>query len=261
MKVLMFYIGFILLSSCATVGPGKVGVLWTSSSGTQSEVYHEGSYSVAFWNTFYIYDLRTMSHDELLEVIASNGLGIKLDASIQYHIDAKEVVALQKEVGPEYYATIVSPVLRSEARRIIGKYTPEEIYSTKRDVIEREIREGLVAKMSGKHVTLEAVLIRNIELPEAIRRAIDQKLEAEQEVQKMKFVLEVSKSQAEQRRIEADGIADFNRKVASSLSPAILEFERVQQMNKLATSNNTKTVIMGPGTNPQILLSSPRATK
>ena len=250
---------FLLTTSCATtVGPGRAGVLWRASSGTQSGAYGEGLYYLAPWNDLYVYDLRSMSHDEVLDIIAVNGLGIKLDASVRYHLAPNEVVALQREIGPEYYPKILEPVLRSEARRVLGRYTPEEIYSTKRDLIEREIREGLRAKIEGKHIVLEAILIRNVELPDAIRHAIDQKLAAEQDVLKMKYVLEVARSVAEQRRIEAQGIADYNRTVTASLTPPILEFERIQQLNRLAASANAKTVVMGPGAGTApVLLSAP----
>jgi len=243
---------------CATVGPGRVGVLWRASNGTQSGTYGEGLHYIAPWNALYVFDLRSMSHDELLNVIAINGLSIKLDASVRYHLNPAEIVALQREIGPEYYPKILEPVLRSEARRVLGRYTPEEIYSTKRDLIEREIREGLRAKINGKHIVLEAILIRNVELPPAIRAAIDQKLAAEQEVLKMKYVVETTKSIADQKRAEAEGIADYNRIVSASLSAPILEFERIQTMTRLASSSNAKTVVMGPGTQePRVLLSAP----
>jgi regulator of protease activity HflC (stomatin/prohibitin superfamily) len=246
---------------CATtVGPGRVAVLWRASNGTQSNTYGEGLHYIAPWNDLYVYDLRSMSHDEVLDVIAVNGLGIKLDASVRYHLSPDEVVPLQKEIGPDYYRTILEPVLRSEARRVFGRYTPEEIYSTKRDLIEREIREGLRSKIEGKHIALEAVLIRNVELPDAIRHAIDQKLAAEQDVLKMKYVIAVARSVAEQRRIEAQGVADYNQIVAASLTPPMLEFDRIQELNRLAASNNAKTVVMGPGAGgTPVLLSTPTA--
>jgi regulator of protease activity HflC (stomatin/prohibitin superfamily) len=250
-------------AGCATtIGPGRVGVLWRASGGTQNNVYSEGREYVAPWNQLYVYDVRSMSHDEVLNVIAVNGLSIKLDASVRFHVNQGEVVALQKEIGPEYYQKILEPVLRSEARRVLGRYTPEEIYSTKRDLIEREIREGLRAKIDGKHLVLEAILIRNVELPDAIRHAIDSKLAAEQDVLKMKYVLEVTKAVAEQRRIDAQGVADYNRTVAASLSPPILEFERIQQLNKLAASANAKTVVLGPSASPPpLLLSAPASAQ
>lgn len=243
-------------AGCATVGPGRVAVLWRASDGTQARTYGEGLYSVAPWNDFYVYDLRSMNRDEVLDVIAVNGLNIKLDASVRFHLNPVEVVRLQTEIGPDYYRTIVEPVLRSEARRVLGRYTPEEIYSTKRDLIEREIREGLRTKIEGKHIVLEAVLIRNVELPDAIRHAIDQKLAAEQDVLKMKYVLEVTRAAADQRRIEAQGIADYNKAIEASLTPQMLEFDRIQELNRLAASNNAKTVVIGPGAgNAPVLLS------
>ena len=232
---------------CATIGPGQVGVLWRASGGTSPTLYGEGLHPVATYNEMYVYDLRSQSRDEVLSVIAVNGLTIRLDASVRYHLMRDEVVALHEEVGPKYYEKIVEPVLRSEARRVFGQYTPEEIYSTKRDVIEREIRKGVISKIEGRHIALEAILIRDVELPPAIRAAIDQKLAAEQEVLKMKYVLQVSAATAEQKQIEAKAIADYNRTVAASLSPAILEFERIQQMTQLATSANAKTVLIGGG--------------
>lgn len=246
-------------AGCATIGPGQVGVLWKASGGTRQTLFGEGLHPVATWNEMYIYDLRSMSRDEVLSVIAVNGLTIKLDASVRYHLLRDEVVALHEEVGPKYYEKILEPVLRSEARRAFGQYTPEEIYSTKREVIEREIRKGVISKIEGRHISLEAILIRDVELPSAIRTAIDQKLAAEQEVLKMKYVLQVSAATAEQKQIEAKAIADYNRIVAASLSPAILDFERIQQMTHLATSANSKTVLIGANNSSPIMIASPSA--
>ena len=249
----------LLATACTTIGPGRGGVLWHASSGTEGTVYGEGLHWVAPWNSMDVYDLRSMNRDEKLTVIAVNGLAMQLDASVRYRIIPTELVALERELGPQYFETILEPMLRSEARRVIGRYTPEELYSTKRDLIEREIREELKQKIEGRHLLLEAVLIRNIELPPTIREAIDRKLAAEQEVLKMKYLLEIAKSTAEQQRIEAQGIADSNRTITSSLSAQILDFERIQQMGKLAESPNAKTVVLGGG-DGRVLLSTPAAS-
>ncbi len=260
MKRVPLFLIFALSSACVTVGPGQAGVLWKAGGGTQKETYAEGEYWVWFQNHMYVYDLRVMSNDEKLNVIANNGLSITLDATVRYRIAPNEVVALQEEIGPDYYNIILEPLVRSDARRVVGQYSPEEIYSTKRDVIEREIREQLVSRATGKHLIIEAVLIRNVELPPAIRQAIDQKLAAEQEVFKMNYVLQITKAEADQKRVEAQGIADYNRAVSSSLTPSILEFERILQLEKLATSGNAKTVVLGPGAqSTPVLLSAPQA--
>src|SRR5579863_23711 len=153
----------IFVSACVTVGPGHAGVLWTVGGGTQRETYKEGLQLVLPWNYMSVYDLRVQNSSELLNVIAVNGLAIQLDTSVRYRILPREVVPLQTEIGPAYYAKIIEPVLRSEARRVLGQYTPEEIYSTKREFIEREIRSGVQTKIIGFHISLDAVLIRNVE--------------------------------------------------------------------------------------------------
>jgi prohibitin 2 len=248
----------LLLSSCVSIGPGSAGVLWKANGGTQPNSYPEGQYTVWFANHMYVYDMRVMSNDETLNVIAANGLSINLAATVRYRIAPDQVVALQEEIGPDYYNVILEPLLRSDARRVVGRYSPEEIYSTKRDVVEREIREQLVSRTAGKHLLIEAVLIRNVELPPAIRTAIDQKLAAEQEVLKMEYELKIARATADQRRVEAEGIADYNRTVAKSLTPPILEFERILQLEKLAASGNAKTVVLGAGAgSTPVLLSAP----
>ena len=256
MSVRMLTVLLTLCAGCVTISPGHAGVLWRASNGTQPEVYGEGLFTLAPWNSMNVYDLRAMNHDAKLNVIAVNGLEMELDASIRYHVVRDELVSLEHEVGSQYYDTILSPLLRSESRRVIGRYTPEELYSTKRDAVEREIREELKTRLEGKHIVLEAVLIRNIQLPQAIRDAIDKKLAAEQEVLKMKYVLEIAKSTAEQKRIEAEGVADYNRLVTSSLGPSILEFERIRQMGRLSESSNSKTVVFG-GSDSRLMLTAP----
>ncbi len=259
MKARMLILPTLLCASCASVGPGRVGVLWHASGGTENSVYREGLYSVAPWNEMSIYDLRAMNNDVVLDVIAVNGLTLRLNASVRYRLLPDEVIPLQEQIGPDYYEKIIDPELRSESRRVIGRYTPEEIYSTKRELIEKELREGLQAKMQGQHIQLDAVLIRNVELPDAIRAAIDQKLAAEQDVLKMKYVLQVSQARAEQKRVEAQGVADFNKAVNASLSPSILEYERIQQLSRLAESSNAKTVLIGPGAGSTPMLLQPDA--
>jgi len=246
---------------CDDRGPRSRGSPVEGVGWYPSQRLWRGLHYIAPWNDMYVYDLRSDESRRGARRHRGERSGIKLDASVRYHLNPNEVVALQKEIGPDYYQTILEPVLRSEARRVFGRYTPEEIYSTKRDLIEREIREGLRSKIEGKHITLEAVLIRNVELPEAIRHAIDQKLAAEQDVLKMKYVIEVAKYTAEQRRIEAQGIADYNQTIAASLTSPMLEFDRIQELNRLAASSNAKTVVIGPGAGgTPVLLSTPTAT-
>lgn len=247
-------------SGCATVGPGQAGVLWRSTGGTDLEPVTEGWHYVAPFNQLTIYDLRTLEHNEQLQVLASNGLQLGLDTSVRFHVVPKDVAALHREVGPDYYNVILGPVLRSQARRVVGRYTPEEIYSTKRELIEREMRQAVDKAIEGKHLVLEAILVRNVELPQMIQRAIMDKLGEEQRALKMKFVIEHERLEADRKTIEAEGIAAFQNTVAAHLSESLLRWKQIEALDKLAASPNAKVVLLGGNgrDTPPIMMETPR---
>jgi regulator of protease activity HflC (stomatin/prohibitin superfamily) len=263
--------------SFATVGPGEVGIVWTPN-GTRNEVLPEGSWNVGFFDRATTYDARSQERDERLEVLASNGLRIILDASIRYHIAPAEAVKLDRELGIHYYEILLGPTLRSQARRVVGRYQPEEIYSTQRELIERQIREGVEKAIEGRHVVLEAVLIRNVTLPDAIQQAINEKLQAEQQALKMTFVIAQAEAEARKRlveqqaeaarariaaqsraetdKIEAEGRAEATRITAAAtseyerlvelhLSDPMLRWQEIEAVRGLAASPNSKLVFLG----------------
>jgi regulator of protease activity HflC (stomatin/prohibitin superfamily) len=252
---------------CVTVGNGEVAVVWTPH-GMNDKVYTEGRHGIGWFDSAVIYDARSQTRDEKLEVLASNGLRITLDTSIRYRIVADQTVRLDEELGPHYYTVLIGPTLRSQARRVVGRYTPEEIYSTQRELIEREIREGVEKAIHGRPLVLEAVLIRNVTLPDAIQQAINNKLEAEQQTLKMKFVIERTRLEADQRLIEAKAEADreqiraqadadakltaakataeYVRLVAAHLGEPILKWQQIQAFDELAKSSNAKVIVLGP---------------
>jgi regulator of protease activity HflC (stomatin/prohibitin superfamily) len=205
----------------ASIGSGEVGVVRTPS-GMDPNVYTAGDWRIGSDDRATIYSTRSQEHSERLEVQSSDGLGIVLDTSIRYHIVPGEVLALDQELGPGYYDTLIGPTLKSQARRVVGRFTPDQIYSTQREQIEKEIREGVDSAIKSRHVVLEAVLVRNVVLPPQLQAAITDKLEAEQSALKMKFViaqqeaedqksLEETKAQAERAKIDADAQSDAAR--------------------------------------------------
>lgn len=265
--------------SYATVGSGQVGVVWTPN-GTDSNVLPEGNWSVGYFDRTTIYDARSQGRDERLEVLASNGLRIVLDASIRYHIVPEDAVKLDHELGIHFYEVLLGPTLRSQARRVVGRYQPEEIYSSQRELIERQIREGVEKAIAGRHIVLEAVLIRNVTLPDTIQQAINDKLQAEQVALKMKFVLEqaegeaqkrlieqkaeadrariAAQSQAETAKIQAEGHADatridaqatseYERLVQLHLSDQMLRWQEIEALRSLGASPNSKIIFYGGG--------------
>jgi regulator of protease activity HflC (stomatin/prohibitin superfamily) len=279
--------GICCACSYARVGSGEVAIVRTPD-GVNPNVLQTGDWHIGVYDSATIYNARSQEQAEQLEVLASNGLKIILDASIRYHIVAEEAVALDKELGVHYYATLLGPTLRSQARRVVGRYQPEEIYSTQREAIERAIREGVDAAIKGRHLVLEAVLIRNVRLPDEIQTAINHKLEAEQKALEMKFVIARAQAEAEQRllevkadaerqaieaqaranalkidalaaaeakRIDGQATADYHKSLSGSLNDTVLRFYQIDATRRLALSPNSKLIFLGgSGRAPETLL-------
>ena len=258
--------------SYATVASGEVGVVWTPEG--RPRALPEGQWGIGSGDVATLYNARSQEHGENLEVLAANGLRIVLDTSIRYHIVVPEAIALDHELGVHYYDVLLGPTLRSQARRVVGRYQPEEIYSTQREQIERLVREGMEAAIKGRHVVLEGVLIRNVTLPDSIQAAINDKLRAEQSALKMKFViaeaeaqgtkqLMEAKSQAERekiaalsqsevKRIDAQATDEYMRLVQQHMNDRMLQWQRIEALKALATSPNAKVIMLGDGKNTTV---------
>ncbi len=235
------------LIGCASVPTGRVGVEWTPLRGTVDKPLTEGFHVVSPLARVYQVDLREQQQEDSLDVLANNGLDIKLRSSILYQPVAPEAYQLLTQTGADYYSTLVAPYVTSSARKVVGRYSPEEIYSTKREQIEREIRDEVSQKLAGKHVQVNAVLIREVHLPPAVQTAIQTKLEEEQKALEMQFVLERTKQEAVRKHIEATGIADYQSIISKGLNAQVIEGKGIEATEKLAESPNSKVVIVGSG--------------
>ncbi len=235
------------LGACTTVPTGRAGIEWTPTEGTVNKTLGEGFHVVSPFAQVYDVDLREQEQEESLDVLANNGLDIKLTSSVLYQPVANEIFQLITQTGSDYYRTIVAPYVRSSARRVVGRYSPEEIYSTKREQIEREIRTEVQEKMNGKHILVNAILIREVHLPPAVQGAIQTKLEEEQKALQMQYVLERTRQEAERKRIEAAGIADFQVIISRGLTDKVIEWKGIEATEKLAESPNAKLVLIGSG--------------
>lgn len=256
MRMLLVAVIGMMATGCVTVGAGQAAVVWHARSGTDPQALSEGFHTLSAYDEVALYDLRTQQRNEQLQVLAANGLSLTLDTTIRYHVVANEVSALHRQIGPDYYNVILGPVLRSQARRVVGRYTPEEIYSTKREVIEREMREAVENATAGKHVQLEAILVRNVALPDMIQKAIVDKLAEEQSSLKMKYVIQREAQEAERKKIEAHGIALFQDIISSRLTEATLRWKQIDVQERLALSNNAKVIMMGNCKDAPMLLES-----
>ena len=231
-----------------TVESGYRGIVFRSlSGGTSREILGEGLHVLAPWNSVIVYDTRVQEMKEELNVISSNGLTMVVHASVRFRPEIDELYELQTKIGVDYADKLVAPIVRSEARKVFGRYSPEEIYSTKREEVELQIQEEVVKALSGKHVVVEAVLVRDVGLPESIRDAIADKLAEEQRSQKMKFTLDKEKQEADRKQIEAEGIARYQAVVRQGLTPEYLQWKGIEATQALAESPNAKVVIVGGG--------------
>jgi prohibitin 1 len=235
------------LAACATIPSGRTGVEWAPMHGTMNRTLNEGFHLVSPFARIYQVDLREQQRDVDLNVLADNGLDIELKTSILYQPIAGQASELIKQIGPQYYETVIGPQVRSSARRVVGRYSPEEIYSTKREQIEREIREDVDSKLAHSHLRVNAILIREVHLPPVVQDAIQAKLREEQRALEMRFVLARSRQEAENRRIEAKGIADYDAIVSNGLSDKILAWQGIEATEQIARSPNAKIVIIGSG--------------
>lgn len=243
------------LSACTTVKSGMGAIEWTPGSGTLKEPIGEGFHIVSPFSEIYEYDLREQEHQESLDVLANNGLSIILDTSILYKPVDSELYLLQTEIGPDYYRILLGPLLRSGARKVVGRYSPEEIYSTKREEVEKEIFTEVNRKLQSKHVQVDGILIRDVHLPKVVQEAIELKLQQEQRALAMQFVLDKERKEAERKKIEAAGIADYQQLIGKGLTDALLQWKQIEAIEKLAQSPNSKTIVLdaGKGNLPLIL--------
>ncbi|MFQ5513179.1 MAG: prohibitin family protein [Myxococcota bacterium] len=232
---------------CVRIDSGLAGVKWTWSSGTQETVYGEGIHFLPPWNRMYIYDTRTQDQVEALHMLASNGLSVGMEMSIRYRVMTEQLPALHQQIGPGYYSKLIQPVVRSQSREVVARYKPEEIYSSKRKELADAIETAVKQALEGRHVLVDAVLIRNLDLPEKIKRAISEKLEEEQRAEKMRYTLDRERQEAERKRIEAKGIADFQKIVSAGISDALLRWKGIEATQALAESTNAKVVVIGSG--------------
>lgn len=246
------------LTACSTIPTGRTGIEWTPFEGTVNQPLDEGFHVVSPFARVYKVDLREQEREEPLDVLADNGLDIRMTSSILYQPIPEEAYQLVTQIGQDYYTTLVAPYVRSSARKVVGRYAPEEIYSTKREQIEREIRQEVVSKLEGKHVRINAILIREVHLPAAVQSAIQTKLEEEQKALEMQYILERTRQEAERKRIEAAGIADYQAIISKGLNDRIIEWKGIEATEQLAASPNAKVVIVGSGKNglPVILNTS-----
>ncbi len=191
--------------------------------------------------------------DDAIRVLSADGLEVTIDLTVLYRVIPESAPNLFKQTGLDYKDKIVRPISRTKIRDNAVYYDAVSLYSTKRDEFQARIYKTIEDEFNKRGLLLENLLIRNIALPTSVKNAIESKINAEQEAQKMQFVLQKERQEADRKRVEAQGIADYQRIISESLTDKQLQYEQIKTMKELAASTNAKIIIMGKGNAPMIL--------
>ncbi len=254
----------IIFSSVVQVGPGEVGVQ-TLFGSVQDRVLNSGLNVVNPLVNVEIMDVKTqvytmsvaqdegnLKNDDAIWALSMDGLTIKLDVSVWYRLSESEAQQVFRTIGVDYVAKIVRPAIRTALRDVSVMYSATDIYSGKRGDFVTGVTKNIDDAFMGRGIILERVLLRNVELPETVRSAIDEKIAAEQKAQQMVYVLQKEKQEAQRKIIEAQGISDYNRIVSQSITDQVLQLKGIEATLELSKSQNSKMVIMNGKNMPLI---------
>jgi regulator of protease activity HflC (stomatin/prohibitin superfamily) len=248
------------------IEPGQVGVQ-TLFGKIQSGTLSEGLNVVNPLVDVVRFDTRTQNYtmsavhdegdkegDDAIRILTADGLEVVIDISVLYHLDPARAPEVLRTVGTSITDKLVRPITRTKIRDNAVYYDAVSLYSSKRDEFQQKIFTSIEKEFAVRGILLENILIRNIALPESVKRTIESKINAEQESQKMKFVLEKEKQEAERKRVEAQGIADYQRILTASLTDKLIQYEQIKAQKEIATSQNAKVIIMNGKSGAPVLI-------
>lgn len=257
------FVSFIMLlvgigsASLVQIEPGEVGVP-TLFGNVSGRVLNSGLNIVNPFVVVKRFDIRTQNYtmagtfdegdrmgDDAMRVLTSDGLTLVLDVSILYRLLPTEAPKVLSTIGTNYEDVIVRPIARTKIRDNATGYTAIDLYSFKREEFQQKVFSNIEKEFRARGMELEQMLVRNITLPESVKSSIEQKIQAEQDAQKMEFVLQKERQEAERKRVEAQGISDYQRIVSQTLTSNLLQYEMIKAYKELALSSNGKVLIMG----------------
>ena len=252
-------------ASLVQVGAGEVGVQILFGK-VQNEVLNSGLHFVNPLVNVQKMDVKTQNYtmsavrdegakegDDAIRVLSSDGLEVVIDITVLYRVVSTDAPRILRETGLDYTDKIVRPISRTSIRDNAVYYDAVSLYSNKRDEFQGRIFQSIAAAFQKRGLLLEQLLVRNISLPQAVKTSIEQKMTAEQDAQKMQYVLQKEQQEAQRKRVEAQGIADYQRIISESLTDRQLQYESIKAQLEIARSANTKVIIMGKGSAPVML--------
>ena len=248
----------IFFFSCViSIPTGHVGVL-TLFGKVTGETLGEGIHIINPLKAVQKLSIQTQSVKESANVPSNEGLILALDTSLLFHLDRGKAAEVFQKVGPNYAEKIVEPTLRAAIRASTSAHTANALYTNARELVQTQIQEQLTSELAPRGVIVENILLRDVQLPAMLKSSIEAKQQAEQDALRMNFILQKEKQEAERKRIEAQGIADFQKIVAQGISTQLLEWKGIEATEKLATSSNSKVVVVGNTRNGLPLILGPQ---
>jgi prohibitin 1 len=238
------FVALTLSCTIRTVPTGHVGVV-TLFGAITGEQLSEGIHLVNPLKRVAELSIRTKEVKEHAEVPSSEGLIITLESSLLHRLDPGRAAEVYQKLGPNYGDVLVSPNFRSVMRAVTAAHTANALYSEAREQVAQQMVEQLQRALEPRGIVVENVLLRDIKLPETLKQAIEAKQQAEQDAQRMQFVLQKERQEAERKRIEAQGVSDFQRIVTQGISQQLLEWKGIEATEKLVASPNSKIVVIG----------------
>ena len=244
------FLGFALVlaisAGCAAVPPQHVGVLDTFGK-VHDETWAPGLHAWAPWLGVHRINCRTLQEEEQTTTPTGEGLLVGLDVSVVYHANPDKAAEIFSRYGglAGIEANVLQPEFRSTIRDVTAGFNAVDLYSGRRQEVSASMLNELRKRLEGRGITVEAVLLRNVKMPKQVSDAVEMKLAADQKAQQMEFVLRKEKSEAERKRIEAGGIADFQKIVTAGITPGLLTWKGIEATEKLSESTNSKFIVIG----------------
>ena len=243
-----FIFVILLFSAVTRVSTGHVGVL-TLFGRVTGQVLPEGIHLINPFKTNNEMTVRTQEIKESASVPSAEGLVMNLDTSLIYHLNPDKAAEIYQKVGPRYLEVLIEPNLRAAVREATASHSANALYTGEREMVAKQVRDQMIDVLNARGIIVEAILLRDIQLPQTLKASIETKQQAEQEALAMNFRLQRERQEAERKRIEAQGIRDFQQIVAQGISPQLLEWKGIEATETLAKSPNSKVVVIGSGKN------------
>jgi len=247
--ILAFILVIVLLSSITRVGTGHVGVLTLFGKVDTTRTLGEGIHLINPLKTNNEMSVQTQTIKESASVPSSEGLMMALDTSLIYHLNPDRAAEVFQKIGADYEDKVVENQLRSAIREATASHTANALYTGEREMVARQIQDKITEDLGKRGITVEAVLLRDVQLPATLKASIEAKQQAEQEALAMNFRLQKETQEAQRKRIEAAGVRDFQQIVAQGITPSLLEWKGIEATENLAKSGNTKVVVIGNNKN------------